>query len=137
MLFANIALGIYYNQSIWYKLSGKTKFGAYIGIFGALITIILNYLWIPVLGYMGSAWATLICYTSMMLLSFALSRKYYPIKYNLQKMFLYLGLAFGLYFLTTYLQLEIGPLKYIIHSLIVIVFMGVIFLLERPKKVVI
>lgn len=137
LLFANIALGIYYNQSIWYKLSGKTKFGAYIGIFGAIITIFLNYWWIPILGYMGSAWATLICYVSMMLLSFILSRKYYPINYNLPKMFLYLGLAFGLYFLTTYLQLEIGPLKYIIHSLIVLVFIGVIFLLERPKKVVI
>ena len=44
--FANIALGVYYNQSIWYKLSGKTKFGAYIGIFGAAVTIVLNYIWI-------------------------------------------------------------------------------------------
>ena len=137
LLFANIALGIYYNQSIWYKLSGKTKYGAYIGIFGAIITIILNYWWIPILGYMGSAWATLICYVSMMLLSFVLSRKYYPIKYNLPKVFLYLGLAFGLYFLTAYLALQIGPLKYIIHGLIVIVFIGVIYLLEKPKKVVI
>ena len=137
LLFANIALGIYYNQSIWYKLSGKTKFGAYIGIFGAAITILLNYIWIPIYGYIGSAWATLICYVSMMLLSFVLSRKHYPIRYNLPKIFLYLGLAFLLYFLMMYLALPVGGLKYGIHSLVVIGFLGVILLLERPKKVVI
>jgi len=137
LLFANIALGIYYNQSIWYKLSGKTKFGAYIGIFGAAITILLNYIWIPLYGYMGSAWATLICYASMMFLSFILSRKHYPIKYNLQKIFLYLGLAFSLYFFTTYLALPVGVLKYGIHSLVLIAFLSVIYVIEKPKKVVI
>ncbi|MBL4592394.1 MAG: polysaccharide biosynthesis protein [Flavobacteriales bacterium] len=137
LLFANIALGIYYNQSIWYKLSGKTKFGAYIGVFGATITILLNYIWIPIYGYMGSAWATLICYASMMFLSFILSRKHYPIKYNLPKIFLYLGLSFGLYFFTIYLSLPSGITKYGIHSLIIIGFLGVIYFLERPKKVVI
>jgi len=137
LLFANISLGIYYNQSIWYKLSGKTKFGAYIGIFGAAITILLNYIWIPVYGYMGSAWATLICYVSMMLLSFILSRKHYPIKYNLPKVFLYLGLAFGLYFGSTYFNFDSSIIKYSIHSLIIIGFVGIIYILERPKKVVI
>ena len=137
LLFANIALGIYYNQSIWYKLSGKTKFGAYIGIFGAAITIILNYIWIPKHGYIGSAWATLICYVSMMLLSFILSRKHYPIKYDLPKIFLYLGTAFGLYFLSLYLNLDSLLLKYSVHAIMVFVFLGLIYFIERPKKVVI
>jgi len=137
LLFANINLGIYYNQSIWYKLSGKTRFGAYIGLFGAAITILLNFIWIPIYGYIGSAWATLICYTSMMFLSFILSRKHYPIKYNLPKLFLYLGLAFGLYFCTLYLSLPAGLFKYGIHSLILIGFFAVVYSLERPKKVVI
>lgn len=137
LLFANISLGIYYNQSIWYKLSGKTKFGAYIGIFGAILTILLNYIWIPIYGYVGSAWATLICYSSMMFLSFILSRKHYPIKYNLPKIFLYLGLAFGLYYGSTYLILTSISLKYIVHTLILMAFLGVIYFLERPKKVVI
>lgn len=137
LLFANISLGIYYNQSIWYKLSGKTKYGAYIGIFGAIVTIVLNYIWIPIYGYVGSAWATLICYTSMMLLSFILSRKHYPIYYNLPKIFLYLGLAFGLYFMSRYLSIESTFVKYVVHSLVVIVFLALIYILERPKKVVI
>ncbi len=137
LLFANIFLGIYYNQSIWYKLSGKTQFGAYIGIFGAIVTIILNYLLIPILGYIGSAWATLICYASMMFLSFILSRKHYPIRYNIPKIFLYLGLAFGIYFLSTYLSFSSFVLKYVVFSLILIAFIGIIYFLERPKKVVI
>lgn len=136
LMLANISLGIYYNQSIWYKLSGKTKFGAYIGLFGAIITILLNYIWIPIYGYIGSAWATLICYSSMMLLSFILSRKYYPIKYDLKKVFFYLGLSFVLYFLIDFLNFS-GFEKYIIHSLVVVSFLAIVYYLERPKKVVI
>ncbi|TXB64695.1 polysaccharide biosynthesis protein [Vicingus serpentipes] len=137
LMFANISLGIYYNQSIWYKLSGKTKYGAYIGIFGALITIALNYVWIPVYGYVGSAWATLICYFSMMLLSFILSRKHYPIKYDLPKIFLYLTISFGFYLISSYIDLTSGFLKYSVHSLLLIAFAAIIYLIERPKKVVI
>lgn len=137
LMFANICLGIYYNQSIWYKLSGKTKYGAYIGIFGAIVTVALNFVWIPVYGYVGSAWATLICYFSMMLLSFILSRKHYPIKYDLPKIFFYLGMAFGLYFLSAYIDVTAGIIKYVVHSLMLIGFAIIIYLIERPKKVVI
>ena len=59
LLLANVFLGIYYNQSIWYKLSGKTKFGAYIALSGAFITVLINVLFIPKYGYMACAWATL------------------------------------------------------------------------------
>ncbi|PCJ00642.1 MAG: polysaccharide biosynthesis protein [Flavobacteriales bacterium] len=134
LLFANIFLGIYYNQSIWYKLSGKTKYGAYIGIFGAIITIAINYIWILEYSYMASAWATLICYGSMTILSFILGQKHYPINYNFGKIGLYLGLALGLYFFTTYIALPAGILKYGIHSLIILVYLGIIYFLERPVR---
>jgi O-antigen/teichoic acid export membrane protein len=134
LLFANIFLGIYYNQSIWYKLSGKTKYGAYIGIFGAVLTIAINYIWIIEYSYMASAWATLVCYASMTILSFILGQKHYPINYNFGKIGLYLSLALGLYFLTTVLALPAGVLKYGIHSLIIVAFLGVIFLIEKPLR---
>ena len=70
LLLANLFLGIFINQSVWYKLSGQTKYGAMLTILGASITIILNIWWIPLFGYKGSAWATLICYTSMMIVSY-------------------------------------------------------------------
>jgi O-antigen/teichoic acid export membrane protein len=134
LLFANIFLCIYYNQSIWYKLSGKTKYGAYIGIFGAVLTIAINYIWIIEYSYMASAWATLVCYASMTILSFILGQKHYPINYNFGKIGLYLSLALGLYFLTTVLALPAGVLKYVIHSLIIVAFLGVIFLIEKPLR---
>ena len=90
LLFANIFLGIYYNQSIWYKLSGQTKFGAYIAIGGALLTIGLNILLIPMLGYVASAWTTFIVYGGMMVASYFLGQKHYPIPYNLKKVGFYL-----------------------------------------------
>ena len=78
LLMANIFLGIYYNQSIWYKLSGKTKFGAYIALTGAGLTIIINVLYIPTYGYMASAWATLIVYFFQMVLSYLLGQRHLP-----------------------------------------------------------
>ncbi|OQX97781.1 MAG: hypothetical protein B6I24_07640 [Bacteroidetes bacterium 4572_128] len=84
---ANLFLGIYFNLSIWYKLNDLTKFGAYLSIFGAIITIIFNFILIPKISYLGSAYATLICYFLMMICSYFLGQKYFPIKYELKKIF--------------------------------------------------
>ena len=97
LLMANICLGIYYNQSIWYKLSDKTIMGAYIAVFGALVTIVFNLALIPSLGYMGSAWTTLICYGSMVLISFMLGKKYYPIPYDVLKIVTNIAVFLGLW----------------------------------------
>jgi len=97
LLFANIFLGIYYNQSIWYKLTGQTKYGAFIAIGGAVLTIGLNVLLIPILGYVASAWTTFIVYAGMMIASYILGQKHYPIPYNLKKVGFYLVFALVLY----------------------------------------
>ena len=97
LLLANIALGVYYNLSVWYKLTDKTNLGAYIALFGAAITIAFNILFIPTLGYMGSAWATLICYVSMVFISWYYGEKFYPVKYPWKKMGFWLAIAIGLF----------------------------------------
>ena len=97
LLLANICLGIYYNQSIWYKLSGQTKYGAYLAIGGALLTIVLNIIFIPHFGFVASAWATLAVYASMMIASYFLGQKHYPIPYNLRKIGFYLALTLLVY----------------------------------------
>jgi len=102
LLLANVFLGIYYNQSIWYKLSGQTKFGAFIAIGGALLTVVLNVVFIPLYGYMASAWATLIVYACQMIASYLLGQKHYPIAYNLRKFALYLGGALLVYFIASF-----------------------------------
>lgn len=137
LLFANIFLGMFYNLSIWYKLSGKTRFGAYIASFGALITIVLNIIFIPIYGYTASAWATLICYGSMVAISYWLGQKHYPVPYPLGKMFLYLILALGIYALSDFLALQDQLLKYGTHTILMLLFMGLVYVLEKPKKAII
>ena len=94
LLMANLFLGIYVNLSIWYKLTDRTGMGAWVSVFGAVLTVGLNLWLIPSLGYEGSAWATLACYASMALVSWQLGRHYYPVPYPVWRMAAYL--AFGL-----------------------------------------
>lgn len=102
LLFANICLGIYYNLSFWYKLTNKTRLGALVAIVGAMITLVLNYLWIPRYGYTGAAWATLCCYASMVAISYTQGRRYYPIPYDLVRIGLFIGSAISIYIITLY-----------------------------------
>jgi O-antigen/teichoic acid export membrane protein len=102
ILLANLCLGIYHNLSVWYKITDRTKFGAYISVAGAVLTIVLNFLLIPILGYFGSAIATLAAYASMVLLSFYFGKKHYPIPYDLKKIIGYLTLAIGISILSFY-----------------------------------
>lgn len=69
---------------MWYKLSGKTKYGAWFSIVGAIITIVLNFLLIPKMGYMGAAWATFICYGAIMVISYIYGQKHYAIPYSIK-----------------------------------------------------
>ncbi|MGR8941084.1 MAG: lipopolysaccharide biosynthesis protein [Gammaproteobacteria bacterium] len=98
LLLANLFLGIYVNLSIWYKLTDRTLMGALVSLSGALLTIALNLWWIPIYGYVGSAWATLACYGSMALISYLLGRKYYPVNYDLKRIVFYIAFGLGLYF---------------------------------------
>ncbi|WP_422858273.1 lipopolysaccharide biosynthesis protein [Flagellimonas sp. S174] len=93
ILLGSLCLGIYHNLSVWYKITDKTKYGAYISSVGALATLLINFLFIPKIGYMASALATLIAYASMMILSYSFGRKHYPIPYNIRKITFYLGLS--------------------------------------------
>lgn len=135
LLVANVFLGIYYNQSIWYKLSGQTKFGAYISIGGAFLTISLNYLFIPTYGFVACAWATLIVYGAQMTASYLLGQKYYPIKYNLRKFALYLGVSIVFFFLSNAVEFENGVIDFLYNNFFIALFMLVVFVLEKPKKI--
>lgn len=98
LLFANIFVGVYYNLSIWYKLSANTRSGAYITLIGAAITLLVNYYFIPVFGYMASAWATCLCYATMMVISFVWGQKVYPVPYAWRKLLAYMVIVLLIYF---------------------------------------
>ena len=129
ILLANFCLGIYHNLSVWYKITDRTKFGAYISIFGAIVTLVLNYALIPIIGFKGSAIATLSAYGLMMLLSFYFGRKYYPVPYNFKKISLYLVVSILFSFIFFYNYRE----NYIIGIAMLIVFLGLVILLEKKE----
>jgi len=85
VLLANLFIGIYHNLAIWYKLTDKTRFAMLFSIIGAIITIVINVTLIPSIGFIASAWATLLAYGSMMVLSYFIGKKHYPVPYNLKK----------------------------------------------------
>lgn len=139
LMLANLFLGVYYNLSIWYKLVGKTIWGAWLSIIGAIITLVLNFWWIPlspdhlIYGYYGSAWATFICYFSIMVLSYLIGQRYFPIHYNLFKFFGYLGLSVLLYFASTLLVFDALYIRIFYHTVLLFVFIGVVLAIEKPK----
>jgi O-antigen/teichoic acid export membrane protein len=129
IILANFCLGIYHNLSVWYKLSDKTKIGAYISVIGAVVTLVLNFLLIDSLSYYGSAIATLAAYGTMMLLSFYFGNKYYPIPYDVKKISLYLGLSIVLSAISFYV--DILRETYIFGILAIAVFFAIIYKNEK------
>ena len=103
IVLANFFLGIYTNLSVWYKVIDKTKIGAYISIFGAVITLILNFWLVPIFSYYGSAIATIVAYGTMMITSYYLGQKKYPIPYDINIIGLYLGISILLSALSFYI----------------------------------
>ena len=95
LLLAYILLGICFNLSIWYKLTGQTKYGAYITVGGAVVTVIVNFTLIPLIGYVGAAWGHFVTYSVMVVASYLIGQKFYPVNYNIKKI--------GFYFITSVL----------------------------------
>jgi O-antigen/teichoic acid export membrane protein len=138
LMLAKLFLGIYFNLSIWYKLTGKTLWGALITLIGAGITIVLNIILIPlpatylIHGYLGSAYATLACYTVMMVLCYLIGRKYYPIRYDLKRFFGYIGLALVLYAISQWIGATSYLTSFALSLLLFTIYILVVLRVERP-----
>lgn len=138
LMLANLFLGVYYNLSIWYKLTGQTIWGAWFSVIGAVITLILNFWWIPlssdhpIHGYYGSAWATFICYGVMMILSYLAGRKHYPVGYNLLKFSGYLGLSVLLYAVSVLIVIDSPILRFMFHTVLIVIYLTTVVSIERP-----
>ena len=135
LLFANMFLGIYYNLSIWYRLSRKTTAGAYITLIGAGITLALNYLFIPYFGYMACAWATFLCYGSMMVISYLWGQKSYPVPYAWKKLLSYMVIVACLYFVHHGLTRvwHNAALNYTVATLFLLLFGLFVYRVEKKE----
>lgn len=135
LLLANIFLGIYYNLSIWYKLTNKTGTGAFITIAGTLITVIVNYFFIPGYGFVASAWATFLCYLTMMILCYVYGQKEYRIPYAWKKLVAYIVIVILLFFIHEgiihFFKNEI--VNFGVATLLLFVYTWFIFNVERKE----
>ncbi len=135
LLLANLMLGVYYNLSIWYKLSNKTQIGAYISLVGAAITIALNVLLIPYFGYMGAAWATLACYTVMVVMSYFIGQKHYPIPYETVRLSVYIGIGIALVVIDAYIVSDLKAIPALLIRLsLILAYMAYVYRKEMFKR---
>jgi len=134
LLMANLFLGIYYNLAIWFKLTDKTYWGIYISLFGATVTIVGNIILIPVMGYVGAAWATCLCYALMAVISFLIGQKFYPIPYQAIKMAFWIVSAVIVLKGFELLSFPDGWFKEIAANMIILIWAVSILLLEKHKN---
>ncbi len=130
LLLAYLFLGIYYSFSIWYKLTDQTKFGAYISTGGAIIVLVLNYLLIPRIGYLGAAWAAVACFGFMTISSYLIGQRYYPVPYPIHKMVFYIVLALAIYALSLWVRPQILWQVLLINTGLMAGYLGIIGWLE-------
>jgi len=131
ILMADLFFGIFFSASIWYKLKDRTWYGAYIAMIGAAVTLTLNILLIPSIGYMGSAIAVFICYLIMMIINYLWGQKFYPIPYDLKRIGTYFAICIAIY-LVSYLFLQLPPVpKFLLNTLLMATFL--FFILWKEK----
>lgn len=134
LLLANMSLGIYYNLSIWYKLTNKTISGATITLIGTAITIFINYFFIPQYSYVASAWATFFCYSSMMLISFLWGQKEYYVPYAWKKLLAYIVIALLLYFLHSGITKLCDNTIFNLLFAVILILAFILFILKIERK---
>jgi O-antigen/teichoic acid export membrane protein len=133
LLLANLFLGIYYNLSVWFKLTDKTYYGTFISLTGALITILLNYILIPYLGYLGSAFATLICYVSMVIINYYYGQKHFPIPYDLFRGIFYIVLASLITYAGFYMKTNLPVHPKFFQIVLILIFVLFIYVMNKKE----
>lgn len=133
LLLGYLFLGIYYNLSIWFKITDKTKYSLYITLVGAVVTLLVIFVLIPVLGFMGAALSTLLSYLTMTIICYIIGQKYYPIPYQTKKGIIYLFTAFGLGYMGFFVDLEPPFLRFLVQNTFVLAYALIIILMEKKE----
>lgn len=135
LLLSYLLLGVYYNFSVWFKLTDRTYYGTIITIGGAIITVVANYILIPLAGYEGSSWAALLCYLSMTVACYVLGQKFYPIPYDIGKSVAYIAVTLLIVYGVNAIAIEDQLVATGFHALVIGIYLGGIYLLERKQFV--
>lgn len=127
-----ILFGIYFNLSVWYKLTDKTKYGAYFSVLGCILQVSINIIFVPIYGYIASAWATLVANLIIVGLSYFIGQKYFPIRYNFKYIFIYFLFSAVIYFAAMYPQIDNSIARMLYRTILLIIFTAFIIKKEIP-----
>lgn len=131
LLLANLFLGIYYNVSIWYKLTDKTYYSTWIAVSGAVLTVVLNYVLIPIAGYEGSSWVTLLVYFFMAAVCYLYGQKHYPVPYPVLKDLAYIAFTLLIIYGVNRISMDSLWVALIFRTGVILAFVALVFSLER------
>ncbi|QCX53606.1 lipopolysaccharide biosynthesis protein [Elizabethkingia sp. JS20170427COW] len=128
IVLANLFFGIYYNFSTWYKVTDRTEVGTFISWVGAIINIVFNYIVLYYYqSFIGSAWVTFASYFVMMLISYFLGQKYYPIPYRIKKMALLLIILFAF----SYITVVLSHYNFWVGNALFLLYLGIVVYSEK------
>lgn len=131
IMLAELFFGIFFNLSLWYKLTDQTIWGTWFSLLGLAVTIALNIILVPRMGYMGCAWAAFFCYATMMTASYIVGAKKYPIDYNIKRIIFYAAGAAVAYIAATVASTPWDMVNYAVRAAILAVYIGLVIHKER------
>lgn len=131
IMIAEFFFGVFFNLSLWYKLTDRTEWGMWFSLLGLAVTVSLNCLLVPVLGYMGSAWAAIACYAVMMVASYLVGRIKYPIGYQVGRLSGYFLFALALYGIAEWIAVSSALVNYAVRAALLV---GYIFAVLKIEK---
>ena len=136
VMFSFIFQGIFFNLSLWYKLTDKTMYGAWFSILGTIIMVLLNIILVPTYSYMGCAWAAFACFFVIMIVSYFFGQKYMPIKYDLKTIGLYTVVSIALYIISTFINTPYTILNITLKSILMVIYLVLLVKRDFPLRTI-
>ncbi len=134
IMMAELFFGIFFNLSLWYKLTDRTIWGTWFSLGGLAITLIGNIVFVPHFGYMACAWSAFACYGAMMIASYLIGQHYYPIAYQLKRVGLYFAIALSFWGISELATIPHDIINYALRVLLLAIFLIIVFKVERPLE---
>lgn len=136
VLVSFIFQGVFFNLSLWYKLTDKTMYGAWFSILGTMIIVVGNILLVPKFGYTGSAWSAFACYFVIMLVSYYFGQKHMPIKYDLKTIGLYTLLTIALFVINIFIVTPYPVVNYTLKTALLSIFLFILIKRDFPLNII-
>ena len=133
VMMAELFFGIFFNLSLWYKITDRTIWGTWFSLMGLVVTLALNIAFVPAYGYMACAWAAFCCYGLMMVASYLVGRVKHPVGYDIPRLLFYFAAAMALWGISALTATGSDVIDFSTRVLLLAVYGGVVYVAEFRK----